>query len=75
MCFHSTGYGLPQQMWVLAVFTVHVCTGHGFFIPVIMCYHGLLQLAMIPAIPQLPCITQNMFVMRHTVTYIMVNIN
>ena len=25
--FHSTGYGLPQHMCVLAVFTVRVCTG------------------------------------------------
>ena len=26
---HSTGYGLPQCMCVLALFTVRVCTGHG----------------------------------------------
>ena len=26
--FHSTGYGLPQHMCVMAVFTVHVCTDY-----------------------------------------------
>ena len=56
--------------------TVHVCassyavcgcTSYGFSWDLIYCSMTV-QLVMIPAFPQLPSVTQNMFVMRHTVT-------
>ena len=63
------GHGLPQHVCASS-FAVRGCTGHGFPSACgdIAYCSTTVQLAMIPAFPQLPSVTQNMPVMRHVVT-------
>ena len=71
--FHSTcvyWICLPTARVCASSSAVHGCTGYGFLWTCAdMAYCSMtVQLAMIPAFPRLPSVTQNMFVMRHTVT-------